>query len=203
MKSLFHLVALIMLCATFGFAQGAGGVKGRVRSSRGDGVAGATITARRDGRDVKTATSNAKGIFLLDGLEPGIYTFIIEKNGYTSGTTSKFDISNGTVRNLGDNLILGVDQGTQVIIKGSVFNQDGQSIPGATVKVEKVGPDGKMQKLGSGLTSEAGEFTYHAADANRSKFRITASAKGVTAAKDVEVDGAAIYRLAITLNITK
>ncbi len=46
------------------------------------------------------------------------------------------------------------------------------------------------------------EFTFKFNEGN-AKFRVTASAKGSSASKEIAVDNAAIYRTAITLNFNK
>ena len=66
-------------------AQTTGGLKGKVRSMRGSGIAGATVTARRKGADIKTVNADSKGNFLLDGLEAGRYNIVFDAPGYSSG----------------------------------------------------------------------------------------------------------------------
>ncbi len=103
---------------------------------------------------------------------------------------------------MGERLVLTIDQGTQVIIKGSVFAADGRSIGGAEIKIERISSDGSIKKLGSTLSSYSGEFTFRFSE-GAAKYRVTASAKGESASKEIEVDSAAIYRLAINLNLNK
>ena len=112
------------------------------------------------------------------------------------------EVKDDKVRDLGNRLILTIDQGTQVIIKGSVFDPNGRSVGGAKVEIERVMSDGSTKKAGSGYASYSGEFTFRFPE-GANKFRITASAKGAKASEEVEVDSAAIYRLALTLNTEK
>ena len=194
----------IVLTAAFGvtavLAQSTGGVKGKVRSSRGSGIAGATVSARQKGVDVKTTTANSKGEFVLDGLEAGRYNLAFDAPGYSMGVMYNVEVQKKKISDLGDRLILSPDQGTQVIVKGSVFFKEGISVPGAKVEIESVGGDGSTKKLGSGFTSESGEFTFRQPQ-GAAKLRVTATYKGVSASKDVEVNEPAIYRLAITLEM--
>jgi hypothetical protein len=194
----FVLIAAFSSAAAF--AQDTGGIKGKVRTTRGDGISGVTITARQNGEDVKTVTSDNGGKFLLSNLKTGIYNIVFTKNGYSSGLKYNVEIRKGKVGDLGDRLILTVDQGTQVIIKGSVFNEDGRSVSGAEVKIERISGNRSVQKIGSIYTNVSGEFTFRQPE-GAAKFRVTASAKGASASKEVEVSGAAIYRLAINLEI--
>ena len=61
--------ALFVLLSIPAFAQGTGGIKGKVRNAKGDGLGGATITARQKDK----VKSDAKGNFQLTGLNPGVF----------------------------------------------------------------------------------------------------------------------------------
>ena len=185
------------------FAQSeTGGVKGKVRNMKGDGLAGATVTARLKGEDVKTVKSDAKGNFEMTGLEPGVYNFVIEKSGYASGIKYNVEVKRKSIVNLGDKLALMVDQGTLILLNASVFNQDGRSITGAKVEVERINSDGSTKKLATGYTNVSGEFTLRQPEGS-GKFRVTATLKGVSGSKEISVDSAGRYSLAITLNLPK
>ena len=193
---------LALSCAAV-FAQNTGGVKGKVRNVRGAGISDATVTARQKGEDIKTTRTDAKGEFVLEGLESGLYNFVFTKSGFSSGTKYNVEVKKNKTTDLGDRLILTGDQGTLVIIKGSVFNQDGVSLSGAKVEIEKISDDGGAgRKMGSGYTSQGGEFTFRFPE-GAAKYRVTATLKGVSASKEVSVDGAAIYRLAISLELPR
>ena len=200
MKKFVFLTLFLALFVSVAVAQS--GVKGKVRDTKGDGIGGAKITARQDGKDVKSSTSDRKGNFELTDLKSGVYNLVIDKSGYSAGLLYNVEIKDNKVRDLGNRLILTVDQGTQVIIKGSVFDPNGRSVGGAKVEIERVLSDGSTKKAGSGYTSYSGEFTFRFPE-GANKFRITASAKGAKASEEVEVDSAAIYRLALTLNTEK
>jgi hypothetical protein len=198
--SVVNFLLLFALSCTFAFAQTGGSVKGRIRNNKGEGIAAATVTARLKGEDVKSVKSDAKGVFVLDGLESGIYNIVFEKNGFSTGIRYNVEVKSGVINDLGERLILNLDPGTQVIVKGSVFDKNGVSVFGAKIEIQKIGEDGKTKKIGTGYTSETGEFTFKFPEAS-AKFRVIASAKGAKASKDIEVDSAAIYRLALTLDM--
>lgn len=205
MKNFKHLVLLILISAlsagSAAVAQGqTGGMKGKVRSANGDGVSGAAVTARQNGQDIKTVQTDRKGKFEMSGLSAGTYNLIIDKNGYGSGLLSNVEIKTNQTRDLGDRLILAVDKGTLVIIQGSVFDQNGRSVSGAKIEISKTLSDGTVQKIKSGYASSSGEFTFKFAEGTAA-YLITASAKGNKASKEVKVDNAAIYRLAINLKL--
>lgn len=200
LKSSLLFVFLLAFSSFAAFAQNTGGAKGKVRTSRGDGLSGATVTARQDSEDVKSVKSDAKGNFALKGLKPGLYNFVFEKNGFSTGVKYNVEIKKDKEVNLGDRLVLTVDKGTQVIINGSVYNQAGFGIYGAKIEIEKISADGKTRKVSSGYSSEFGEFNFRFSE-GAARLRVTASAKGVSASKEIEVDNPAVYRVAITLKV--
>lgn len=93
-----HLIKIVFLVALFAFssvlafAQETGGVKGKVRTAKGDGIASATVTARQNGEDVKSAASDAKGNFVLENLKPGNYNIVFNKSGYSSGVLYNVEV---------------------------------------------------------------------------------------------------------------
>lgn len=202
LKNSVLFVFLLAFSAPFVFSQNTGSAKGKVRTSRGDAISGATVIARQEGEDVKSAKTDAKGNFELNGLKPGLYNFVFEKSGYATGVKYNVEIKKDKEANLGDRLILTVDRGTQVIINGSVYNQAGFGIYGAKIEIEKILEDGKTKKVSSGYSSEFGEFNFRFPE-GAARFRVTASTKGASASKEIEVSTAAIYRVAITLNLEK
>ena len=205
MKIYSKIILFAALLSSLSFsihAQDTGGVKGKIRTTKGDGIAAATVTARQNGEDIKSAASDAKGNFVLDGLKAGNYNVVFSKTGYGSGVLYNVEVKKKKTNNLGERLILTVDQGTQVIIKGSVFAPDGRSVGGAEIKIERISSDGSVKKVGTSISSYSGEFTFRFSE-DAAKYRVTASLKNSTASKEIEVDSAAIYRLALTLELTK
>jgi Carboxypeptidase regulatory-like domain len=201
-RSLIGIAALIVVAATLGIAQSTGGVKGKIRNASGEGISGVEVTARRDSVDVRSVRSGRKGDFTLSGLEPGIYSFVFDGPGYNSAIKYNIEIKGNKTVDLGDRLVLVVDKGTLVIVQGSVFFKDGRSVTGAKVSVEKVGPDGTTSEITTVYTNIYGEFVFRQPPGN-AKFKMTAKYKDTTASKEIEVDSAAIYRLAISLDTNK
>src|SRR5688572_22255836 len=95
------LLFLTILCLIPAIAQSTGGVKGKVRNLRGDRIADATITARQNSQDVRSVKSNAKGEFVLDGLEIGTYNIIVDAAGYSTGIKNNVEIKRNKVVDLG------------------------------------------------------------------------------------------------------
>ena len=197
---IFFLLSLVCLVPA-AFAQG--GVKGKVRNNKGGTIAGATVTARLNGQDVKTVRSDSKGMFSMQGLESGTYNIVFDADGYATGVKFGVEIKNGSVRDLGDRLILSADRSDQVIIQGSVFYREGTSVTGAKVEVERVNADGSTKSLGSTYTNIRGEFTFRPPPGIE-KIRVTAKHKGVSGTKEItEMVNAGIYRVAVTLDISR
>lgn len=204
LRSLFITSLLLAACCLLpasGFAQ-TGSVKGKVRAMNGASISNATITARQNGEDKSSARSDSKGNFELRGLEPGVYTFVFDAPGYASGLRSNIAVRNGKTTDLGDNLRLMVDRGTLVIVQGAVFFKDGTSVTGAKIEVEKVNADGTTQKLNTVWTNYQGEFSFRK-EQGAARLRFTAKYRDVSASKEVDVDTAEVYRLAISLPIER
>jgi len=198
---LLQLSVLFLLAAT-SFAQTTGGVKGKVRNSRGDGIAGATVTARQNSNDIKTATANSKGEFVLDGLDAGVYNFVIDAKGYAAAIRYNFEVQKGKTRSLGESLMLFVDRGSLVIIQGSVFFKDGTSAAGTEVRIDRVEADGSVKNITTVYTTISGEFSIRRPE-GKAKYRFTAKYKDTTASREIEVETAAIYRTAVSLPVNR
>lgn len=198
---LIWLSAAIALLAVFAVHSAAqeSGVKGKVRAASGKGIPNASVTVRQDGKDLRTVRSDARGDFRISGLRPGVYSIVFDARGYAAGLLADVEVKKG-IRDLGDRLILAVDRGTLVFVRGSVFTKEGVSLPGARVELALVNADGTTRKLASDVTSVSGEFSFRRPE-GPAKLRVTAKYKGVSGSKDVEVDTAAIYRTALTLDI--
>jgi hypothetical protein len=183
-------------------AQETGGMKGKVRTASGNGIPNATVSARQNGVDLKTVTADNKGDFVMNGLAPGRYNVLFDAKGYSSGVLYNVEVKKKKVSDLGDRLMLTVDRGTLLIIEGSVFYKEGTSITGAKVECEEILSDGSTKKLGSTYTGADGEFRFKMRE-GPSKLRFKATLKGTTSTKDLVVDQAAVYRLAITLDLSR
>src|SRR6478672_12006609 len=131
-------LACLALLSSAVVAQNVGGVKGKIRTTKGSGIAGATVTARKKGTDIKTTKANSSGEFVLHALETGRYNLVFEAPGYSSGVLYNVEVSKNKTADLGDRLILTPDQGNQIFLKGSVFDKQGFSVAGAKIEVLRV-----------------------------------------------------------------
>jgi hypothetical protein len=196
------IALLIVVSGVVVVAQNTGGLKGTIRTVKGAGIPDATITVKKKGVGVRSVRSDSKGGFLVESLDEGLYNLVFEAAGYSTATLYNVEVKKKKVRELSDRLILTSDQGTQVIIKGSVFDKYGRSLTAAEIKLEKIDSNGAARKIGTGMSTVSGEFTFRQPEGT-AKFRVTASYKGVTGSKEIEVDSAAIYRLAISLEVSR
>ena len=194
------ILALAFALSVSAFAQ-AGGLRGKVRTNSGRGIADAVVTITTGGKDVKSARSDSMGTFLINGVEPGTYTLRVEAKGYASGTLFGVEIKN-KVKDLGDKLFLTVDQGSQVILRGSVFFKEGTSVTRAKVELEKLVADGKAEKIGNTETSVSGEFVFRLPP-GAATYRVTAKYKDVKGVKEISVENPAVYRLAVSLDLSR
>ena len=176
-----------------------GGISGRVRVDAGATPAGISVELRQgDGRVAET-TTNAKGEFEFQGLAPGNYGLTLRKVGLQVGRMDGITVRAGKTVSLKDQLLLQLDEGTLALLRGSVFDAAGRSFVGARVELARVEADGSLKKLDSRVANITGSFGFKLPP-TRARYRLTAKADGMeTATQDVDVDGAAIYRAALTL----
>lgn len=204
-NAILIIVVLAFSCLSV-MAQETGGVKGKVRDSRSSAISEVTVTAHRDGNEIKTATTDKNGAFEMNGLAVGTYNFVFNKNGYSSGIRYNVEVKQNKTTDLGNRLILGIDQGSLVIIRGVVFDQNGRAVRGANIDIERKQSDGSYKKVNSTTSSygveplATGEFVFRFPQ-GEADFRVRASLKGAIASDEINVSTAAVYRLALTLKL--
>ena len=199
---LVTLVGILLACNVFAQDKTTGGVKGKVRVETGT-PGGMAIVVRRGDVEVAQGLTAKNGEFELTGLKPGRYGITLRKAGLSVGTIENIEVKAGKPKSLGDRLILAIDEGSIAFIRGSVFNEDGRSMPNVKIELARVEPDGSVKKLDGRVTNETGSFVFRLAPEN-GKYRITAKASGGDpVSKDVDVDGAAVYRIALSVKSTK
>lgn len=175
-----------------------GGIAGRVRVPSGQSAAGIGVKIRRGDEDVAEATTNAKGEFEVQGLAPGTYGMTLRKPGLEVGRTEDLEVRAGKTLSLKDNLFLGIDEGSIAHLRGSVFTAEGRGVGGAKVELARVEENGSLRKLDDRVANGYGMFAFRLPP-GRARYRVTAKANGMEGAQDVEIEGAAIFRVAVTL----
>lgn len=198
-RSILILIVPILLAANV-FAQDktTGGVKGKVRVETGT-PAGVAVVVRQGDLEVARGLTTRNGEFAVTGLKPGRYGVTLRKAGLSVGTIEDIEVKAGKSRSLGDRLILTIDEGSIAFIRGSVFNEAGRSVPNVRIELSRVENDGSVKKLDGRVTNEIGSFVFRLAP-EPGKYRITAKPNGgEPVSKDVDIDGAAVYRIALSV----
>jgi carboxypeptidase family protein len=194
------VLAIILLTAAISAAQdkSLGSLKGKVRVETGT-PAGVTVVVRRGETEVTRATTDKNGDFVVSKLTPGKYGLTFRKPGLSIGTMEDIEIKAGKTRSLGDRLILTIDEGSIAFVSGSVFNADGRSVPNAKIELLRVLDDGTTKKIDGRVTTETGSFKFRLSP-EAGKYRVSVKREGAEpVTKDVDVDGAAVYRIALSL----
>lgn len=182
--------------------RGTGSLKGKVKVETGT-PASVAVVVRRGEQEVTRVATDKSGAFVVQSLPPGVYGLTFRKPGLSVGTIENVEVKSGKTRSLGDRLLLTVDEGSIAFIRGSVFSPSGRSVPGARVELARILEDGSTKKIDGRITTETGSFVFRLTP-ELGKYRVTAKVSGAeTASSDVEIDGAAVYRIAISLVATQ
>jgi len=200
MKRLTPIVSFALL-ATLAFAANGqdkrtGTIKGKIRVEKGSPV-GVAVVLRQGDREVTRVATDRKGDFTIARVQPGVYGLTFRKAGLAVSSIEKLEVTAGKTRTLKD-LILGIDEGSLAFVRGSVFTESGLSVPNVRVEIARVTSENSIEKLDSRVTGETGEFVFRLPP-DVAKYRVTLKADGAeTVSRDIDVDGAAIYRVALT-----
>jgi Carboxypeptidase regulatory-like domain len=191
------LLVLLLVIMAVAQDRDTGGIKGKVRVETGS-AAGVAVIVRLGDQEIARGTTDRNGDFSVRRLRPGIYGLTFRKPGLSVATIDKVEVKPGKMRTL-DHIVLPIDEGSIVFIRGSVFDQEGRSFPNARVELAVVQEDGSAKKIDGRVTNETGSFVFRLPPAP-AKYRITAKADRHTpASKDLDVESAAVYRIALSL----
>ena len=198
-KTLFVIaVMLASSVASMGQDKTLGAIKGKVRVETGT-PAGVTVVVRRGEAEVTRSTTNKDGDFVVSKLTPGLYGLTFRKPGLSIGSIEDVEVKAGKTRSLGDRLVLTIDEGSIAFLSGSVFSADGHSVPNAKVELSRILEDGTTKKIDGRITTETGSFKFRLSP-EAGKYRVSVKSEGAEAVtKDVDIDGAAVYRVALNL----
>ena len=200
-RTIFASLAVLLL-ATLAVAQdrSSGTLKGKVKVEVGT-PAGVAVIVKHGEREVGQTVTDKNGEFVTR-VPPGVYDLTFRKPGLSVGTIEKVEVKAGKTRSLGDRLVLTIDEGSIAFIRGSVFNHAGLSVRGARVELARIQEDGSARKIDGRITNETGSFVFRLMP-DTAKYRLTARLSGTDAvSKDIEIDGPAVYRLALSLPAT-
>ena len=196
--ALVFLTLFLLAGSIFAQDRSTGGIKGKVRVETGT-PGGVSVIVRQGEREVARGLTDKNGEFVISRLAPGRYGVTLRKPGLSVGTIEDIEVKAGKTRSLGDRLILTIDEGSIAFIRGSVFNQDDRSVPNVRIELAKIEDDGTARKIDGRVTNEIGAFVFRLTP-DAAKYRITAKPNvGEPVSKDIEIDGAAVYRIALSL----
>jgi hypothetical protein len=191
------ITLLLLPASAFSQDKGTGGIKGKVSVETGT-PGGISVIVRQGEREVARGLTEKNGGFVISRLAPGRYGVTFRKTGLSVGTIEDLEIRAGKTRAL-ENIRLGIDEGSIAFIRGSVFNQNDRSVPNVRIELAKIEPDGTSRKIDGRVTNEIGSFVFRLTP-DAAKYRITAKPNGADpVSKDIEIDGAAIYRIALSI----
>ena len=198
-KSLFVL-AIMLFTAVIAVGQKdktTGAIRGKVRVETGT-PAGVTVVVRRGETEITRSTTEKNGDFLVSRLTPGVYGLTFRKAGLSIGTIEDVEVKAGKTRSLGDRLVLTIDEGSIAFLSGSVFSAGGRSVANVKVELSRILEDGTAKKIDGRITTETGSFKFRLSP-DPGKYRVSVKADGEPVTKDVEIDGPAVYRVALSL----
>ena len=189
---------LASIAAIYGQDKSTGTIKGKVKVEVGT-PSGVTVIVREGEREIRQVSTDKNGEFVVARLAPGRYGLTFRKPGLSIGAIENVEVKAGKTRSLGDHLVLTIDEGSIAFIRGSVFSNEGRSVANAKVELAKVMDDGTARKIDGRLTTETGTFVFRLAP-DVAKYRVSVKPEGAEPiSKDVEIDGAAVYRVALSL----
>jgi hypothetical protein len=191
------LTLLLLAVSVFAQDRSSGGIKGKVRVETGT-PGGVSVIVRQGEREVARGVTDKNGEFVVSRLAPGRYGVTLRKPGLSVGTIEDVEVKAGKTRSFRD-LVLGIDEGSIAFIRGSVFNQDDRSVPNVRIELARIEEDGTVKKIDGRVTNEIGAFVFRLTP-DAAKYRVTAKPNGGDAiSKDIEIDGAAVYRIALSV----
>ena len=192
------LITLIPAAVAVGQDKSLGAIKGKVRVETGT-PGGVTVVVRHGDKEVTRSTTDKNGDFVVSRLTPGVYGLTFRKPGLSIGSLEDIEVKAGKTRSLGDRLILTIDEGSIAFLSGSVFTAEGRSVANAKVELARILDDGTTKKIDGRVTTETGSFKFRLSP-EPGKYRVSVKREGVEPViKDVEIDGAAVYRVALSL----
>jgi len=194
------VLAIVLFTAGISAAQdkSLGTIKGKVRVETGT-PAGVMVVVRRGQTEVTRSQTEKNGDFVVSRLTPGVYGLTFRKPGLSVGTIEDVEVKAGKTRSLGDRLILTIDEGSIAFLSGSVFDADGRSVPNVKVELFRILEDGSTKKIDSRITTETGSFKFRLSP-DAGKYRVSVKRDGAEpVTKDVDIDGAAVYRVALSI----
>lgn len=202
-KSIVVGLSALLLLASFADAQKkvqptTGGVKGKVRVDGSTSPEGVRVTLLRGEEVLAHAETDRRGEFEIGDIAAGTYSLRFQKSGLQTAELKPYEIRAGKTGSLGERVFLPLDEGSIAFLKGAVFSAEGRSVGGVRVELALVRPDGSLKKIDGRVSNESGEFSFRL-QPQPAHYRVTAKGGDGEAAKDVQIEGAMVYRVALSL----
>lgn len=195
-------IALTLALAITAAAQAKGTITGRVVTGRGKSLAGASVRAvTLAGDEAAVVTTDWKGVFRLEVM-PGDYRLEFEAVGHTRATLRDVVRAEAGRETKVKRKVALPDKDDGSLIRGSVFREDGRSLPGARVVIERVvsqaSPNATAFVL-QAVSDRMGLFAFKV-PAGEHRYVITASRPGFRAqTTTVDVSGGETVNVALKL----
>jgi uncharacterized GH25 family protein len=197
---------IVVLSAT----QKQGTLRGKIENEKGKPIAGAEVRAiRNSDHSVKETKTDQSGSYSFE-LEPGDYTISFDADGYQGGKLVQMqEVEEDKETNVKTIRLEKAGHKTS-LIRGAVFDRNGASLAGVTLKLVRVPTEeeAKDRKHIASLsmsytTNNHGEFAFRV-PAARARYRITAMLTGYkTELKTVDVTESEAVPLAFSLEPVK
>jgi len=194
----------VLVLETVAWQKTAGGsLRGLVQDEKGRPLAGITVRAidRRTNERVGEATTDEKGLFVIENLKPARYALLFSSPEYQQAVVSSVDVQKGRDTRLERPVRLRRVELTASLI-GATFDPNGFLLPGVRVVLERIPTEEDEQitplKLEE-VSNSSGEFAFRL-PGERARYRLTASARGFEPETQiVDVAGGERRRVALQL----
>jgi hypothetical protein len=200
LKIIITFLVIVLFAATVAAQdKSTGSIKGKIRVKGQGLVSDVTVTVRQKDTEVAYAVTNSKGEFEIKGLQPGSYGLTFRKTGLSVGSLEDVQVKAGKTNELPDRLILTINEASIARLAGSVFNEGGYSVPGVRIEIARLASGGTQKKIDGRISNESGQFVFRLSP-DKATYRVTIKPEGAEPqTKDVEVDGAMVYRVAFII----
>jgi protocatechuate 3,4-dioxygenase beta subunit len=211
-KAIAAVIAIVLIPAVSAFAgqNRKGTLKGKIEDAKGKPVAGADVRVlrHRDRSTSETRTDGA-GTYAFE-LDPDDYTVSFDAEGYKGGTLVQMQQVEESKETVVKTIRLEKAGRKTSLVRGTVFDSDGQVLPSTRVKLERVLTEGeakdkkKPRSLSMSYTcNNRGEFAFRL-PSERARYQVTATLDGYKSeTKTIQVNEDESVPLAFSLEKIK
>jgi carboxypeptidase family protein len=208
--SISHIVVLCIIASAVAAQRNTGTLKGKIENEKGKPIVGAEVRVMRSrDRSVKETKTTEAGGYSFE-LQPDDYTVSFDAEGYQGGTLVQMQqVEEGKETEVKTIRLLKAGQRT-ALIRGAVFDSNGASLAGVSLKLARVPTDEEEKDRKhikafsmSYTTNSHGEFAFRV-PTSRARYQISATLNGYKREiKTVDVSGSEAVPLAFSLEPVK